>query len=58
MYTIKSVTEWAFKWEKNDWRKSDNKKIANLELIKNLFKLTNKNKIKYIHVRSHQRAFR
>ena len=55
MYTIKSASEWAFKWEKNNWKKSDNKKIANLELIKTLFKLTNKNKIKYIHVRSHQK---
>ena len=55
MYTIKSVTEWAFKWKENNWRKSDNKKIANLDLIKKLFNLTNKNNIKYIHVRSHQK---
>jgi ribonuclease HI len=55
MYTIKSATEWAKKWEKNDWRKGNNKKISNLELIKKLYKLTNKYSVKYIHVRSHQK---
>jgi len=55
MYTIKSVTEWCIKWKKNNWKKSDNKKISNLELIKELYSLTNELEVKYIHVRSHQK---
>ena len=43
--------------EKNGWKKSGNSKntICNLDLIKELYNLTQEESIKYIHVRSHQK---
>jgi ribonuclease HI len=53
MYVINSITKWAKKWEKNDWKKSDNNVILNKELIQKLYNLSNKYKVKYNHIRSH-----
>jgi ribonuclease HI len=53
MYTINCVTKWALTWEKNDWKKKNKKSIENEELIKTLYKLTNKYKVSYVHVNSH-----
>ncbi len=58
MYTIKCATEWSHKWITYGWkRKVGNKfkKIINLDLIKKLYNLVNKNNVKFIHVRSHQK---
>ena len=33
-YAINVFTQWASSWEKNNWVKSDNKPIKNLDLIK------------------------
>ena len=33
-YAIGVFTQWAHNWERNNWTKSDNKPIKNLELIK------------------------
>lgn len=33
-YVYKSVTEWIFEWEKNDWIKSDGSEVKNKELMK------------------------
>lgn len=58
MYAIKCATEWAKKWEKDGWkRKSGNKlnEVLNLDLIKELYGLVNATKIKFFHVRSHQK---
>ena len=31
-YVQKGITEWIYNWEKNNWRKSDNKPVKNAEL--------------------------
>jgi ribonuclease HI len=54
-YTIKSITKWAKLWEFNGWKRRGNKEIQNKALIIELYKLYNKYKIKFIHVRSHQK---
>jgi ribonuclease HI len=54
-YVIKSITEYAKNWELNDWKKSDGKEVQNLDLIKQIYYLTKNLKIKYKHVRSHQK---
>lgn len=59
MYLINSITEWAPNWEKNEWKRKVNgklKDISHLELIKKIYRVTNKYKVKYQHVRSHQVA--
>lgn len=38
-YSMKAFTEWAEKWKKRGWKKSDGKPIKNLELIKYGFDL-------------------
>jgi len=55
MYTINCATKWASNWEMNGWIKSDGKKICNLDLIKRLYNLTNRNTVEYHHVRGHQK---
>ena len=43
-YCVNTLTNWMFSWEKNNWKKSNNKTPENLDLIKpffNYFKLGN-----------------
>ena len=50
-YAIKSLTEWAYDWEKNNWIKSDKKPVLNLEIIKagfNAYKNLKNCKIEHI----------
>ena len=37
-YCVNTLTNWMFSWEKNGWKKSDNKTPENLDLIKPFFK--------------------
>ena len=53
MYIINSITEWAKNWEKNNWKKADNKPIQNDILIKKLYYLSKNLKVGYKHVKAH-----
>ena len=53
MYVINSITEWAKNWKKNNWKRSDNKPIQNLELIQKLYYLSKNLKVGYKHVKAH-----
>ena len=53
MYVINIAKEWAKKWEKNDWKKSNNKKVDNIELVKKLYYYSLNLKIKFIHSKGH-----
>lgn len=53
MYIINSITEWAKNWEKNNWKKADNKPIQNDVLIKKLYYLSKNLKVGYKHVKAH-----
>ena len=55
MYVINIVNTWGKSWEKNDWRKSNNKKVDNIELVKKLYYYSCNLKIKYIHSRGHSK---
>ena len=52
-YIINSITEWAKNWEKNNWKKADNKPIQNDILIKKLYYMSKNLKVKYKHVKAH-----
>ena len=55
MYVVNIINCWAKKWEKNNWKKADNKSIQNEHLIKQLYFLSNKYDVKYIHVKAHRK---
>jgi ribonuclease HI len=38
-YVVNIFNNWMYKWEKNNWLKSDNKEIKNLDIIKEIFEL-------------------
>lgn len=57
-YCIDIYTRWAKNWQKRGWRKSDNKPIKNLEIIKATWKLMAQIEdkscnLKFIKVRGH-----
>lgn len=54
MYMIKCVTEWAIKWEKDDWTRKG-EPIAHLDIVKPLYDYVNKYNVKFIHINSHKK---
>ena len=55
MYIVNSINTWAKSWEKNNWKKKDGKTIENLFEIKKLYYYSLNIKVKFIHVKSHQK---
>ena len=55
MYIVNMMNSWAKNWEKNNWKKSDNKDVENIELIKKLYYYSKNLKIDFRHVKSHQK---
>jgi ribonuclease HI len=52
-YVQKGITEWIHNWEKNNWRKRDNKPVKNVELWKNLQQEIKKHDIIWNWVKGH-----
>ncbi|MDC0864691.1 ribonuclease HI [Rickettsiaceae bacterium] len=52
-YLQKGITEWIHNWKKNNWRKSDNKPVKNVELWKNLQHEIEKHDIIWSWVKGH-----
>ena len=53
-YTVNAFSNgWVFEWEKNSWRKSDNKPVLNLDLWQRLLELTRANKVQFVKVKGH-----
>ncbi len=52
-YVKKGITEWIYSWEKNNWRKSDNKPVKNAQLWKNLKQEMLKHDIVWRWVKGH-----
>ncbi|NRB10447.1 MAG: ribonuclease HI [Rickettsiaceae bacterium] len=52
-YVKKGITEWVHNWQKNNWRKSDNKPIKNADLWQSLLELTMKHEVKWHWVKAH-----
>lgn len=59
MYVINCITAWASKWEKLGWKREVNgvvkDNLCNLDLIKPLYNYSLECKLKFHHVRSHQK---
>lgn len=56
MYIVNTINDWAKKWEKNNWKKADNKPIQNEELVKKLYYLAINLNVKLSHVKAHTSA--
>lgn len=54
-YSVKSLTEWIYTWANNGWKRTDNKPVKNRDILELIYKLLlrNKDKISFVHVRSH-----
>jgi ribonuclease HI len=54
-YCIKSLTEYANKWELNDWKTAKNQPVENQDIIKPLYNIVKKirDKLVFIHVMAH-----
>ena len=53
-YTVNAFSNgWVFEWEKNSWRKSDNKPVLNIDLWQRLLELTRVNKVQFVKVKGH-----
>ncbi len=53
-YTVNAfVNGWIFDWEKNGWKKSDNKAVLNIDLWKNLLQLTKLHDVVFKKVKGH-----
>ncbi|KAF8818741.1 ribonuclease HI [Rickettsia endosymbiont of Cardiosporidium cionae] len=52
-YLQQAMTSWIYKWQKNNWCKSDNKPVKNIELWKKLILHTKKHNIEWIWVKGH-----
>ena len=53
-YVVKSMNNWAQGWERNGWKTSLNKPVSNLDYIRTLWKLKNKHRVQFMHVRAHR----
>jgi len=47
------VTKWAKSWESKGWKKSGNKEISHLELIKSIYYMLQNIDISFVHINSH-----
>lgn len=54
-YSMKTLTEWIYKWDQHNFLKSNKKKVKNMDLIKPIYKILSKygGMINVIHVKSH-----
>lgn len=53
MLLKKTVTEWIAAWKKRGWKRTTGEDIANLDLVKELDKLTQGRRIRWVHVEAH-----
>lgn len=53
-YTVNGFTNgWIYNWEKNGFKKADNKPVLNEDLWRTLLALTRKHKVNFIKVKGH-----
>ncbi len=52
-YVRKGITEWLSNWKKNNWRKSDKKRVENKDLWEQLDKIVSKHSVNWEWVKGH-----
>lgn len=53
-YTVNGFSNgWVYGWEKDGWKKADNKPVLNVDLWQRLLKLTRTHKVEFVKVKGH-----
>lgn len=53
-YTVNAFENgWIYNWQKNSFKKADNKPVLNVDLWEELLKLTRTHKVRFIKVKGH-----
>ena len=52
-YSLSCLTKWANDWQKNGWKTSNNKDVANKKLIEDILHLIKLNNVSIFHVYGH-----
>lgn len=53
-YTVNAFNNgWIYAWERDGWKKSDNKQVLNTDLWKRLLALTRLHSVKFVKVKGH-----
>ena len=52
-YVVNGTNNWMFKWERNNWKRSKESEVKNLDLWKQLFSLVNEMKPKICWIKGH-----
>jgi len=53
-YTVNAFNSgWVYDWQKNGWKKNDNKPLLNADLWQELYALSVKHKLSFIKVKGH-----
>ena len=53
-YSMKSITIWSKKWQRNGWKTSTGKDVENKELIQAILPLLDERIVKFTHVYAHR----
>lgn len=53
-YTVNAFNNgWVYEWEKNGFKKADNKSVLNVDLWQKLLELIRKHEVKFVKVKGH-----
>ncbi len=53
-YTVNAFNNgWIYGWEKDGWKKADNKQVLNIDLWQRLLALTRTHSVKFVKVKGH-----
>ncbi len=53
-YVVNAIEKgWVYSWQKNNWIKSDKRKVKNIELWEELLRLMNYHKVEFVKVKGH-----
>lgn len=52
-YVMEGLTKWIHTWQRNGWRKADNKPVKNAELWQELLAATRRHRIRWQWVKGH-----
>ena len=56
MYTVKSINEWIYNWNKNGWKTSQGKPVENQDLLRVIMQyIVTRHKVKAKWIKSHTR---
>ena len=52
-YLLDGLSDWSFRWEKNNWCKKNDKPVMNVDIWKDIRKIADKLDLEYVHIKGH-----